>query len=344
MRKAAVTGGSGYFGSILCQQLSNLSWKIVNLDIIPGSKVENCKYAYADVTQPEGLKEQLAGVDTVFHNVALVPITKSDDYSSVNLYGTKNVIEAAIDAGVRSFVYTSSSAIYGAPKSNPISENSLAIPAEPYGQSKLSSEHLLATYTNKINISIVRPRTILGHGRLGIFEILFDWVKKGWNVPVLGDGSNIYQFVHADDLADACIKCADATGLQFFNIGAEEYSTMRDTLEALTSHAKTGSKVVSLPQRHIENLMRLTSNAGISPLGSYHSLMYGRSLYFDTSKAKTELGWSARYSNIDSIISSYDSYLQSDYCSISESSLSPHSRPLKQGVLSLAGRALNLLC
>ena len=87
----------------------------------------------------------------------------------------------------------------------------------------------------------MRPRTILGHGRLGIFGILFDWIADGADPFVLGDGSNRYQFVHADDLADACLLAA-ATGR------ARRSSTSAPTASArcarrsthLCAHAGTG--------------------------------------------------------------------------------------------------------
>ena len=74
----------------------------------------------------------------------------------------------------------------------------------------------------------MRPRTILGHGRLGIFGILFDWIADGADVPVLGDGDNVYQFVHADDLA-GLRSCwlSSGPGPATYNIGAEEFGTMR---------------------------------------------------------------------------------------------------------------------
>ncbi|HSQ62698.1 MAG TPA: NAD-dependent epimerase/dehydratase family protein [Polyangiaceae bacterium] len=64
-------------------------------------------------------------------------------------------------------------------------------------------------------------------------QILFEWVRTGKNVPVLGKGDNLYQFVHADDLADTCIAAAGRTGPTVYNIGAERFCTMRETLEGL---------------------------------------------------------------------------------------------------------------
>ena len=84
-----------------------------------------------------------------------------------------------------------------------------------------------------LNVSIVRPRTIMGLGRLGIFQILFEWIFQGRNIPVLGSGDNIYQFVHAEDLADMCIKVGEVKENNIYNCGATSFSTMRETLEDL---------------------------------------------------------------------------------------------------------------
>ena len=79
-----------------------------------------------------------------------------------------------------------------------------------------------------LDVSIIRPRTIMGHGRLGIFQILFEWIRTGYNVPVLGRGDNVYQFVHADDLADACILAAARPGVATYNCGTDRFGTMRE--------------------------------------------------------------------------------------------------------------------
>ena len=77
--------------------------------------------------------------------------------------------------------------------------------------------------------------------------ILFEFVADGAPVFVLGGGDNRYQFVHANDLADACLRAADRPGPTVYNIGAAEFGTMRETLQALVDHAATGSRVRSLP-------------------------------------------------------------------------------------------------
>ena len=81
---------------------------------------------------------------------------------------------------------------------------------------------------------------------------------------------------------------------------------MREVLEILCAHAKTGSRVKSVPMAPAVAFMKLTSALGASPLGPYHSLMYGRSMYFDITKSKTELAWQPRYSNNEMFVHSYD--------------------------------------
>src|SRR4030095_10518627 len=119
-------------------------------------------------------------------------------------------------------IYVSSSAVFGAPKSNPVTEETPPSPGEAYGRAKLEGETLCRYYANRgLDVTIIRPRTIMGHGRLGIFQILFEWIRGGYNIPVLGRGDNRYQFVHADDLADACLLSAERKGPSVYNCGTD---------------------------------------------------------------------------------------------------------------------------
>jgi nucleoside-diphosphate-sugar epimerase len=228
------------------------------------------------------------------------------------------------------------------PQRNPVDESVEPTPGEEYGKAKLEAERLLRRYVDACDIdaTIIRPRTILGHGRLGIFQILFNWLEEGWNIPVLGRGDNTYQFVHADDLADACVRAADRPGFAVYNVGAERFGTMRETLEALCTHAGTGSRVRSIPMGPAVIAMRVTSALGLSPLGPYHSLMYGRSLYFDITRAKEELGWQPSWSNTEMICQSYDWYRAHKQEIERQAWRSPHRSAVKQGVLRLAKRLL----
>ena len=275
-------------------------------------------------------------IEIVFHNVAQVPVAKDKDlFWSVNRDGTQVILDCSIENKVSHMVYTSSSAVFGIPKTNPVGKNTIPRPMESYGEAKLAGEKLCHDYMDKgLIVSILRPRTILGHGRLGIFQILFEWVRQGKNVPVLGSGDNSYQFIHAEDLARATILASEKDNSGIYNIGTPKFGSMREALENLISAVSSKSRVCSVSSELAETGMNLTSALGLSPLGPYHALMYGRSMYFDTLDAKRDLGFEARYSNDEMFLSAYRWY-EKNFNEITKGnrSGSVHQKPVNQGIL-----------
>tara|TARA_Y100000590_G_C15713981_1_gene1011269 strand:+ start:1580 stop:2617 length:1038 start_codon:yes stop_codon:yes gene_type:complete len=337
-----VTGGSGYFGSLLLDKTKNYFSNSYNFDLIKNEDSE-IKTFLGDIRDYNTIYNITKNIDIIFHNVAQVPIAKNKDlFESVNITGTENLLKAALKNNVQKIVLTSSSAIFGVPKSNPVDETTNPNPMDPYGKAKFQSELLCSKYIQQgMDISIIRPRTILGHGRLGIFQIIFDWIKNGYNVPVIGKGDNLYQFVHASDLADACISASLLKGPEIFNCGAKEFGTMYELLHSLCIHANTGSKVSHLPKNLTIFLMKLTSKLNISPLGDYHSLMYDKSMYFSNDKTYNMLNWKPKYSNEEMIKDSYDWYLENhSKIGMNTNKTSAHRSKIKQGVLGIVKRII----
>ncbi len=340
-----VSGGSGYFGELLVKKLLERGEKCAILDINPPSKelLDKVVFFQTDIRDLKAVMNACKNIKAVYHNVAQVPLAKDKDlFTSVNYQGTQNIVDAAIKSGVKKFVYTSSSAVFGIPKENPVTELTDPSPGEAYGKAKYNGEKICLENKNKgMDISIIRPRTILGHGRLGIFQILFEWIYQGKNVPVFDHGNNLYQFVHSDDLAEACILSAEIGTGGIYNIGAKNFGTMRNLLEDLIKHAGTSSKIKSLSSKVIVPGMNLASKIGASPLGAYHAMMYGKSMYFDVSKAEKELNWSSKFSNKEMIIESYDWYVKNrNEILNSDAKTSHHKSAVKQGILSIISKLL----
>ncbi len=337
--KALVTGGAGYFGELLTLKLLGYGYFVRILDINrPTDNYPETEVVQADIRDINALLPACEGIDVVFHNAAQLAIgTNKGLLWSVNRDGTKNLLESCARRGVKKVIYTSSSAVYGIPKTNPVTEQTLPTPVEEYGRAKLTGEELCRDYALRgLDVSIVRPCTILGHGRLGIFQILFEWIYQGKNIPVLDDGKNIYQFVHANDFADASIRASHLKGADQFNCGTHRFGTMREVLEQLCRHADTGSKVKSLPMWPIMTAINLSARLGLSPLGPYHASMYGRSFYFDISKARAMLGWVPRYSNNEMLVESYDWYVANrDTVLTNRAGTSLHRSAIEQGALKL---------
>ncbi|MFZ9630381.1 MAG: NAD-dependent epimerase/dehydratase family protein, partial [Ilumatobacteraceae bacterium] len=334
MSRVLVTGGSGYFGSLLVSRLLADGHDVRVLDIADADdRPADVEFIRADIRDADSVARAVIGIDTVYNNVAQVPLAKDLHLlRTVNVDGTTALLEAAAAAGVRKVVHTSSSAVFGVPASNPVLPTTVPSPVEEYGHAKLAAEWAcLDAVRRGLDVTIIRPRTILGHGRLGIFAILFEWVADGADIFVLGDGSNRYQFVHADDLADACVRAGDRQGAAVFNIGADEFGTMRDSLESLCRHAASGSTVRSLPAAPAALAMKAAARVGLAPFAPYHWLMYSKSLWFDTEHARTALGWSPRRSNAEMLIDSYEWF-----CSNRESTMrgpSHHRTAARQGAL-----------
>ncbi|MCX5886688.1 MAG: NAD(P)-dependent oxidoreductase [Proteobacteria bacterium] len=338
MSKHFVTGAAGFLGSHIVEKLHQIGERdIIALDILAYDvQLEGVTYVQGSVLDKKLLLKLTGSVDYIHHNAALVPLTKSGrDFYNVNVIGTRNIVACCEKHNVKKLIHMSSSAIYGIPDAIPINETTGYAPIEVYGQSKLDGEKEVWQYMDKGgSASCIRPRTIIGgKSRLGIFQILFEWIAEGKNIYVIGDGNNLFQFVHVDDLIDASIKAAFSDHNGLYNIGAAEYRTLREDLEALCRYAGTGSKVKSLPVGLTKLGLYLMDKAKLSPLAPWHYLTYHKPFVFDISKAQRELQWNPQYSNIESFIESYEWYLKNR--NKMTDSKSTHKKPVPQKILKI---------
>ena len=329
-----VTGGSGYFGSVLVDEAVARGDRVRILDTNPPEPRDGVEFVAGDIRDRSAVRTACEDVAVVFHNVAQVPLAKDRAlFRSVNVVGTANLLVAARDAKVSKVVHTSSSAVFGIPASNPVTEDTPPRPLEDYGRAKLEAEQLCReAAATGLDVTIVRPRTILGHGRLGIMAILFEFVADGAPVFVLNRGHNRYQFVHASDLADACLRAGDRSGATVYNVGATEFGTMRETLQALVDHAATGSRVRSLPVGPTRAAMQSLAGLGLAPFAPYHWMLYGESLWFDVTRARSELGWEPKHSNASMVVESYDWFL-AHRDQLAGATGSEHQSPARLGLL-----------
>ena len=344
MTVSLVTGGSGYFGSLLVRRLA-ADGHVRVLDLNDSDdRPAGVELIQGDIRDRAVVARAVEGCDVVFNNVAQVPLAKDAELlRTVNVDGTTLLLEAAIRAGVGKVVHTSSSAVFGVPASNPVLPTTAALPVEAYGRAKVAAESAcLEAVANGLDVTIIRPRTILGHGRLGIFGILFEWVADGADIFVLGAGNNRYQFIHADDLAEVCLLAARAPGAAVFNAGTDRFGTMRESLESLCDHADTGSRVRSLPAAPAAALMKAAAFAHLAPFAPYHWLMYSKSLWFDIDHVRGALGWQPKWSNEEMLADSYDWFLR-NRSETAQAGRSHHRTIAKQGALRALKLATRLL-
>jgi len=334
--KHLVTGGSGFLGNLIARRLLAKGESVSILDIWEDpTRPKDIEYVHCDIRDRDGVRRAMQGVDVVHHNVALVPLTKSGEkFWEVNVDGTKIAAEEAVKAGVKSFVHMSSSAIFGAPERCPIDASSPLRPIEIYGRGKLAGEQAVRAICEKAGLPlvIIRPRTILGEGRLGIFQILFEWIRENRNVYVIGSGDILFQFIHAHDLMDAYMLVLESGSSGSFNVGTDRFNTLRGDLTSLIEHAGSRSKVKSLPERASIAALRTADLVGISPLAPWHYLTYHKAFHFDVEPLLSR-GWKPKYSNVEMFVESYDWFCKHYDRLKAENAGSAHRRPVKQGLL-----------
>ena len=228
----------------------------------------------------------------------------------------------------------SSSAIYGAAKEQPITLSTPPCPVEAYGRSKLASEVAVREICERFGVQlvIIRPRTILGPGRLGIFQILFKWISSNASVYVIGTGNVPFQFIHARDLMAAYMLAVERSKAGTYNVGTDRYGTMRQALENLIAYANSRSKVLSLPKTLTTRTLQLLDLLRLSPLAPYHYLTYHKPFCFDIDPV-LQLGWTPRYSNDEMLRETYDHFLTDVESPNPASMLSPHRKEVNESIL-----------
>jgi nucleoside-diphosphate-sugar epimerase len=208
-------------------------------------------------------------------------------------------------------VFISSTAVYGVPEKHPIEEHDPLVGVGHYGESKIEAERVCGEFARRgLEVVTLRPKTFVGPERLGVFEILFDWIREGRRIYILGDGSNRYQLLAVEDLVEAVLAAADAdVAGETINLGAKEFGTVRTDLEALVEHAGSGSRLQPVPARTAELLLRALELMRLSPLAEWHYRTAHRDSCVDVSKAQRLLAFSPRLSNEQALCETYDWYL-----------------------------------
>ncbi len=344
-----VTGGAGFLGYHLAHTLADRVRSVTLLDIAPFAANEyppGARFAQADVRDREAVDRAVraAECDVIVHAAAALPLWRREDIFSVNVEGTRTVLEVARRRGVPRVVFVSSTAVYGVPKKHPIEEGDPLIGVGPYGESKIAAERVCEEHRAQgLCVPIVRPKTFIGTGRLGVFAILYDWVHSGKRIPVIGSGRNRYQLLEVEDLVEAIWLLCTAPAARAndtFNVGAASFGTVREDVGALCEYAGTGARVLPTPAWLVKPMLRALEVLKLSPL---YKWVYGtadRDSYVATERIERALGWRPRYSNADALIRSYQWYLDHlDEVAAGGAGIT-HRAAWRQGALALLKRLL----
>ncbi len=340
--KILITGGAGFLGYHLAQYFQKKGAELTLLDIHGFDKKEypgNYNLVIADVRDKQKVLELSRGVDYIIHCAAALPLSRGVEIMDTNVNGIKNVLEAGLRNKVKRVIHISSTAVYGVPKVHPIYETAPLVGVGPYGKSKIAAEDWCGRYMKKgLNVTVIRPKTFVGIGRLGVFEILFDWIHDGKRIPVIGSGNNLYQLLEVEDLVEAIYlftQKSDRKYNDFFNIGAEKYGTVAQDLGALFAFAKSGSQLLQTPAFLVKKALWFFEKIGVSPLYQWVYDTADKDSFVSIDKLKKTLNWQPRYSNSQALIRAYTWYLAHYKHIKSKQSGTTHTVGWKQGILGL---------
>ena len=303
-----VTGGTGFTGAALVWRLLKDGHSVSVLDKQPGLAAEQlleggAEIAYGSVTDREAVAKSIAGAEVVMHVAAAFRETGAPDslYKSVNVEGTRIVVEEAKRVGARKLVYCSTQGIHGNIDNPPGDENSPVRPEDYYQQTKFEGEQMVrATAAPDLEYTILRPTAIYGPGDPERFVMIYRRVVKG-RFPMFGSGKTFYHPVYIDNLVDAFVLAMDpGVGAgEAYIIGDEEYLSIEELVRKVARAIDVEFSVPHLPigplivAGHI--CERVCKPFGINPPIFPRRVDWFRQVRaFRIDKAKRDLGYNPR--------------------------------------------------
>lgn len=342
--KVLVTGGSGFLGINLIRFLRTQGVEEIRvLDIAdfdyPEKNEPWLKFTKGDVRDVAAVEKCIEGCDIVVNTAAALPLYSAEDIRTTEVDGAQNVINAARKFKLDRMIQISSTAVYGVPKKHPIYETDPMVGIGPYGHAKIEAENRCReAIKDGFPICIIRPKSFIGPERLGVFALFYDWAYTGHGFPMIGSGNNRYQLMDVDDLDHAIWNAMtypkDVIATEF-NIGAKEFTTMKEDYQAVLDKAGYGKKIKGMPVAPLIFILRILEKLHLSPLYPWVYETASTDSFVSIEKAEKLLGYKPQYSNKQALVRNYEWYVAHVNDFKGKSGVS-HRVPWKQGLLACA--------
>jgi len=261
MSRYLVTGGAGFIGSNIAEELVNMDEEVVVIDsLLTGyeknirSFINDIEFIEGDIRDASTVAKAMRGVDFVLHQAALASVPRSIDnpilVNEINVHGTLNVLEEARKAGVRGFVYAASSSAYGNIEVSPKREDLRPEPLSPYAVSKLAGEHYCSAYHAVYGLPTVSlryfnvfgPRQDPTSQYAAVVPIFITSLLEGRRPVIYGDGEQSRDFTYVKNVVRANILAAGADGAGgiMMNVACGDKYTVNELYRVIDSEIGTG--------------------------------------------------------------------------------------------------------
>ena len=285
--KYIVTGGAGFIGSNIVKKLVVRGDDVTVIDNLNTGKEENLisvkdkiVFFNDNILNLDLLEKQTQNIDGIFHQAALASVqdsfSKPEEYQSVNVNGTENILKLAKKNNFK-VVYASSSSVYGNPEKIPIKESDSKNPINPYAETKLEKERLAIKYSEMgVKVIGLRYFNVFGKGQskeyAGVLKLFLERIRDKLPPKINGDGSQFRDFVYVEDVADANILSMDSeVNHEFFNVGTNTSITILDLAKTIIKSSEIHMEPIFGPalkgdvQRTVANIDLIQDKIGWKP-------------------------------------------------------------------------------
>lgn len=309
--RVLVTGGAGYIGSVIVEELLRAGHTAVVFDSLSRGHIDAVHpdaKLICGMVQDRGLLVQALRerqIEAVIHMAAFIEVGKSISQPEVfyqnNVVGSLEVVRAMIEAGVKRLVFSSTAALYGDPERIPIQETDVTAPTNPYGESKLAVERMLRWVAEAHGMSVTALRYFNAAGATEmngedhtpeshLIPIVLNAALSGATLHINGtdyptkDGTCVRDYVHVLDLAQAHLLAlgSDHAGLRIYNVGSGEGFSVREVMDMVQQVTELRLNIVEGPRRAGDQIATVAA----------------------ADKIRAELGWQPQHAGLEAIIGS----------------------------------------
>src|SRR5215210_1072911 len=308
-QRVLITGGAGFLGINLTRHLLSRGYAVASLDVeeFDYPERDRVEIIKGDIRTKALVDRAVDGADFVVHTAAALPLYSPEDIYTTDVEGTRNVLDASLRHGVKRFVHVSSTAVYGIPDHHPLYETDRLEGVGPYGQAKIQAEMICLEYRAKgLTVPIIRPKSFIGPELLDV-EDLCDAITLTMTLP-------------EEQVNDT------------FNIGASEFTTMKEDYQAVLDYAGHGKRVVGFPATPAIWGLRVLDRLKLSPLYKWVYETASKDSFVSIEKAERQLDYTPQFSNKEALIRNFRWYLD-NLNEFENASGVSHRVPWKQGAV-----------